>query len=603
MTRVRSDKVLLALALVTVVAMLGLTVDPWPQDGWFETQYFLVGHFPGQDDYAPIAAPALLYRAAHAIAFALGLHLAGEFYVASVLQNLLVLLGALFLYYTLRTIRLDRLAGPVAVGFTLFVLSTGLAQCFYSENVTIFLVLAALLATVRLLEGEGTPIRFWRLAVACGVAVGLLVATRMVPILLIPGITLLVLPRWPAKRVAQLAGTLTSITALMLASMVLANHVRFGRYELTNSLGRHLWQGVKDLSDRALVRSNEYRALESADPHIHGQNWWEIPPDTTTNVEDWREPVLRRLSIEAIESAPGLYAAEGVKKFVRMIGAAPFRVGFGAPGGPDPLRREQPLPPLATLLRAPAAATVAVAASFRFIYRACRWLYPITLVAIGLYGLALLGERLARALRRRARHAMARRVPLVLLIIVGLPLTAIPVAHGGWRVEALLGAAASVLLLAACAGALHRASQRELEPSSGTHPALFLFLVLLFCGSLWVSWQVEYADSRVTLPYLPLWAVMLALAVDFWMRVAVAAWRPTGKLSATEGTPRPGPRDGARPRARGRRAAVPPAAVRAIASEAIDAPWSNPTGRSAASSGHGNGSWPAPSRGRRRRSR
>lgn len=611
MTRSHADKVPVVLALATVVATLGLTVDPWPQDRWYDTQDFLVGHFPGQDDYSPIAAPALLYRAAHLIAVPMGLHLAGEFYVAVVLQNLLALLGACFLYYTLRTIGLDRLAGPIAIGVLLFVLSTGLPQCFYSENATLFLTSAAILAFVRLLGWRDTPARFWRLAVASGVAVGLLVATRMVPVLLIPGMALLLWHRLPPRRVAQLVGTLTSITVLMLASMVVANHARFDRYELTNSLGRHLWQGVKDFSDRALARSSEYRMLRRVDPHIQGQNWWQIPPDPSTNIEDWREPVLRRLSIKAIESAPALYAARGAMKFARTIGAAPFRVGFGTVGGgPNPLDRQQPLPPLATLVKPPAAwiaagiaAGVAVVdAAFRWIYGACRWLYPITIVGIALYGLALLAERL----RRRLGHRIQ-----ALFLVVGVPIAAIPVASGGLEPGPLLGGAASLLLVAACAVALHRALSRaplevrgpleagrpheagrlhdagrpleagglrEAGPPSGTDTALFAFLAAIFFGSLWLSWQIEYPDSRDALPYLPLWAVMLALALDFWMRLAAAHSR-------------------LHPPVRGRRPGALSAAARATASEAADAPSSSPSELFEAACALGRASSPAPCRG------
>ncbi len=43
--------------------------------------------------------------------------------------------------------------------------------------------------------------------------------------------------------------------------------------------------------------------------------------------------------------------------------------------------------------------------------------------------------------------------------------------------------------------------------------SFYSFLALLFFGSLWFSWQVEIENSRNALPYLPLWALMLAMAV------------------------------------------------------------------------------------------
>src|SRR5689334_5642385 len=151
---------------------LGLKVNPWPRDGWFETQYFLVGHFPGHDNYSPISAPALLYRLAHAIAVGLGFDLAGELYVGVVLQNLLVLISACFVYFTLRALRFGALAGTIAVAFLLCVLSTNLAQAFYSESTVIFLMSAVMLIVA--VVKEGSP-RFWPLTLTCGVLVGLLV--------------------------------------------------------------------------------------------------------------------------------------------------------------------------------------------------------------------------------------------------------------------------------------------------------------------------------------------------------------------------------------------------------------------------------------------
>ncbi len=158
----RVDWTLVALPLISLAVMLGSKVNPWPRDGWFETQYFLFGHYPGYDNYAPVSAPALLFRMGHVIAVALGLDLAGEFYIGVVLQNLLVLLSAYFVYLTLKAMRFTALAGPVAIGFLLCVLSTNLPQAFYSESTVVFLMAAVMLVVVLLPEAGGGP-KFWGL--------------------------------------------------------------------------------------------------------------------------------------------------------------------------------------------------------------------------------------------------------------------------------------------------------------------------------------------------------------------------------------------------------------------------------------------------------
>ena len=61
------------------------------------------------------------------------------------------------------------------------------------------------------------------------------------------------------------------------------------------------------------------------------------------------------------------------------------------------------------------------------------------------------------------------------------------------------------------------------DKAAGT-PAVswFSFLALLFFGSLWFSWQVEIENSRNAIPYLPLWAIMLAIVVAYWREVIVS---------------------------------------------------------------------------------
>jgi putative flippase GtrA len=427
----RIDRTLMTLTLISLAATLGLKVNPWPRDGWFETQYFLVGHFPGHENYAPIAAPALLYRLAHLIAAGMGLDLTGELYVGVALQNLAVLLSACFVYLALRSLRFTALAGPVAIGFLLCVLSTNVAQAFYSEASVIFLMAAAMLIVAVAPAHEGA--KLWMLTATCGVVVGLLVLTRMTPIFLVPAIALLFYRRMPVRRVAQFTGVLLATTLLFLGGTVLANHARFDRYELTNSSGRHLWQGVMEITD---------------DPGLRGLNWWEVPPGGLFTMQDPREPLLARLSKQAIREHPGQYLAHGAKKFVTTIGVAPYRLGTGgAAGHTNPLQRTELLPSVATAMGAGIYTRIAEGV-MRRVYITFTWGYPLTILAIALTWIVLLirGDRSAGA-------------PLI-----------------SW----------------------------------------FSFLALLFFGSLWFSWQVEIQNSRNAIPYLPLWAMMLAIAAAYW---------------------------------------------------------------------------------------
>ena len=443
----RIDRTLVTLTLISLAVTLGLKVNPWPRDWWFETQYFLIGHFPGSDNYSPISAPALLYRLAHAIAIGMGLDLTGELYVGVALQNLVVLLSACFVYFTLKSLRLAAVAGPVAIAFLLCVLSTNLAQAFYSESTVIFLMSGAMLVVaVMPARAEEGGAKFWALTVAGGVLVGLLVLTRMTPIFLIPAIALLFFRRMPMRRVVQFTGVLIAMTALFVGATVLANHARFDRYELTNSSGRHLWQGVTELADdETLGDDSEYQHLRTLAPRIQGLNWWEIPPGGFFTTEDPREAMLGRLSKEAIRKAPGRYLLEGAKKFLTTVAVAPYRLGAGGwQGHTNPLQRTELLPSVATSMGADMYTRV-VEGVMRRVYIAFTWGYPVTIVVIALMWIV--------RVVRRDRSAGA---PVI---------------------------------------------------------SYFSFLALLFFGTLWFSWQVEMQNSRNAIPYLPLWAIMLAMTV------------------------------------------------------------------------------------------
>jgi hypothetical protein len=70
--------------------------------------------------------------------------------------------------------------------------------------------------------------------------------------------------------------------------------------------------------------------------------------------------------------------------------------------------------------------------------------------------------------------------------------------------------------------------KRSVTPWAGEYSPLFFFSALAFFGSLWFTWQVEFQASRYALPYLPFWAMMLAIAVPYWKRVTSAALSRAG---------------------------------------------------------------------------
>jgi hypothetical protein len=523
------DKLVVALILTTAVGALCLPVNPAPFDGWYKTQYYLFGSFLGQDNYAPIAAPAILFRIGHALAVQMGGGLVEEFYIASVLQNLLVLASACFVYYTLKVWRLN-LARTVAIGYLLLVLSTGLPQAFWSETVVLFLMSAVVLVLALVLnDAGGSAARFWSLAIVCGVMVGALVVTRATPVFLIPAIALLFFYRMPFARVIHFTGTITMITVLALAATVIGNHFRFGRYELTNSSGRRLWAGVKDFSDRALGTSEDYQALKRLDPNIEGKSWWELPAAVSHQIrrpgafdeEAYPlDPLLTKLAFEAIWNEPILYLKQGAKKFVITIGAAPYNLASYEPErGWNPLGRSDLLPPLWNVMKGPGGWSAAVQRAFEGIHRLFEWLYPVTIFAIAVSYLALVLQQLDRFIGRCvvADSSARQNILIAVFVAVGPVLVLIPLKFRGLSWESLTVSWLCATMLGVLTAILIRSTQHSPPTrSSGADFSQFSFLVLVFFGTLWVSWQEDTANSRLTIPFLPFWSVMLAQAAAYW---------------------------------------------------------------------------------------
>jgi hypothetical protein len=456
----------------------------------------------------------------------MGLDLAGEFYIAALIQDVMLFLSACFLYRALKVMQMGYLAGPVAVGFLIVILLIGLPHTFYSENAAVFLMCALVLTLAEMRQRWLEPRRqLWMLAALAGVLLGLLIATRMTPVLLVPLIPVLFWRRMPVRRIAGVAGVMVLTTSALLAGMVLGNHSRVGRYELTNSSGRHLWQGVKDFTDRALADSSEYQALERQHPRVQGTYWDKLPPYRDFNeigLLDPREALLGRLAREAILNAPDLYLVHGAKKFVRTIGLAPSPDVYANAGVAwNPLGRDEPLPPLLDVMHAPPAISATGEGILRGAYSAFSWMYPLSIFFVAFSGVAMVAEHVGRLLRERSirGHTIARWVPIALLLAAGIALACIPFAvfgrtwpgyTGGGICALALGFGAS--LQARLLGTPSLAAQvQEDQP-------LFFFSALAFFGILWFTWQVEYQAPRYAIPYLPFWAIMFATSILFWKR-------------------------------------------------------------------------------------
>ncbi len=530
---VLTDRVFIAvLAAGTLLSALTLTVNPWPRDHWFETQYLLYGNFQGQDNYTPITLPALLFKLTGLLAQSLGLDLAGEMYVASLAQNVLMLLAALFVYYACRRLGLRALAQIGALIFLVHVLSTGLPQAFWSENVVLFLFAAALYVNVRIYtDAGGEAARFWWRASASSVLIGLLVITRMTPVFLIPALALLFYGRMSLRRLAGYTGLMVLTTSVLIGVMLASNYARFGRAEITNSSGRHLWQGVTPIVDQALANSAEFQELRRLTPDIEGKDYWSVRLPDDERKEFAGEALFGRLSRQAIRAAPLSYLALGVCDFVVTIGRAPYRLGFGDPVKYNPLHTDKLLPAIAEAI--PGIPHFAVKISSRLITLAYDWgrkAYPVIIFFVLTTYCALAVQR-ARLLPSRrageARKPPSRSVALAIHTLAGIAIAALANVGGYRSTESYLpsGLCVLILLLQLKTLAKDTGEHPQSRPALPVDGVVYTFCALMFFGSLWFTWQVEANNPRNVLPYLPFLAVMFGMAVVYWRERFLAGRR------------------------------------------------------------------------------
>lgn len=507
------------LFLFTVTSALMLPVNPWPRDGWFRSQYKLIGSFPGADNYTPISAPAIFHKIINQIAKLFELDLKAEFYMGSITQNLFVFISALLVLWSCQKMGMRRIGSFVSILFIAFVLSTGLPQAVWSENIVLLLFSTVLYLTVMVYVGDvRQPKEFWLTSLACGAIIGLLVVTRIVPILLIPCLALLFFRRLNKKQFFSFLAVISTTTAVFVLAMLLSNYARFGRFELTNSSGRHLWQGVTPINDQVLADSSEYLALKQHNPELGGKNHWEIIIPGDQEDKYGGEAILGRLAKEAIFNKPLTYIKLGIWKFVHNIGKRPYRLGFGKELGYDPLNTDELLPPITiTKLKIPSICGDIVYKAFDLIYWAFKWIYPFVLfIVLTTYcGYIIFKVHILSHFTDPTKVKFIMRYGALVFFIIGIPL--IILASFGIKNIIFAGLCLVILVLQAILLYNSASNNNTVAITNAANIGLFFtFNILLYFGSLWFSWQIEIANTRNTLPYLPFIFITFGISLVFW---------------------------------------------------------------------------------------
>jgi hypothetical protein len=229
-----------------------------------------------------------------------------------------------------------------------FVESTLIPQAFWSENLTVCLMSAVLFVGLHLLQNaQVSERRFRLLTILFGLLLAGLVVTRLVPIVILPGVIPLLRARLSRQRVLHFALLASAVVLAVALAAMSANLYRYGRFELSNSVGRHLWNVVSPQADRMLADSPEYRSLRKAIPDAQGREWWELDePDYGPDLAHFtREELMRKMALHGISRHPLLFVKLGAVNFATLLRRCPARLGLHH-AAVNPLNRDSMLPPI-----------------------------------------------------------------------------------------------------------------------------------------------------------------------------------------------------------------------------------------------------------------
>src|SRR4029453_5859720 len=167
---------------ICLFGILGLEVNPFPEDYWFWTKDLIFRSVPGGSAYTPVAAPAYVFAIAEAIAQGFGGGLEAQFRVAAALLGVLHFLAAGLVLLSCIEIGRPRIGVAASIGTLLVAQSLYLTQSFWSEGVILPLIAVATYACVRFYTRPPRTVRTIILgSLGVGGLPGLLTITRAVP--------------------------------------------------------------------------------------------------------------------------------------------------------------------------------------------------------------------------------------------------------------------------------------------------------------------------------------------------------------------------------------------------------------------------------------
>lgn len=507
---------LLVIILVVGLFYLILPVNPWPIDGWYLSKDTLFSYLPNEDNYTPVAVPAYVYRSLYFVGGILGVSETGQFYLAAFFQYLILFVSMWYVYRTLSLIYAQKVAFGTTLVWLVFVLIKGLPMAFWSENIMLFLMsLTVYLSVNGLVDSEKSPYGNVLIFVFLSFSIGLMATTRITPILIIPLLLVVSIGRYSVRRLSLVTGAMLVLSLLMLEAVKVQNLFIFERYEVSNSIGRHLWQGVSPLSTETGIDSVALSEFRERVPEIDGLNWWEVfdkyksvyPARTEVQFED----ELKVVALDIIYENPNAYISLGVKKFIKTVARGPFQLGYSK-GTSNPLNTDE-------MLEAPIEGILGktyIIDRLQTVHRvadyATYFVYPVVIAIILCFSFGCILKFFG--LFSNATPVIVRSLYLsICMIFTSLIIEFPEIVTWSGPIQFWGKQIYSIYIKLFVLGCLFmfnfwlffRYTKKKTDVVIFSHSflRLYVFCFVLFFGTLLISWQLETNVPRYMLPLIP----------------------------------------------------------------------------------------------------
>jgi len=289
-----------------------------------------------------------------------------EFYFSVAMHHLLLFVSAVLWFKIGGLLGLGTVHFFVGIFYVVLMEAAFLPQSFWSENISMPLVMYVLYAAVKIYKERDATER-WPFVrpLLLGLALGFLITTRVTPVIFLLGIYVLFIysPISRSKKIKTsllITGTSLGVVFIMMAG----NMFRYGHFEFTSNLGGHLWNIVHEDPELVLKETPQFQKLRSSlDLERLKVCYWVLDkrikrsgnPDLEVYANNGREyqKFLRSMVLDGIGNHPFIFLKWIAWKTVRSFGALEVeRVGKWGDQSPaglknpmrNPLKRTSYLP-------------------------------------------------------------------------------------------------------------------------------------------------------------------------------------------------------------------------------------------------------------------